>query len=167
MKKTILILVVGLAMGVVAADKDSDEKSPQFTKSHLAKAKEYYALINATPEDEKLLEDMVLTIIEPQLAPFQKLPADQYNQIKKAFANWMLHMFKDPAFLFQLQLETAKIYTEEELGQLIKFFKTPLGRKALRHTASLMKKGQEIGKRWGEDHAPELQKEIESILKGA
>ncbi|MDP7011550.1 MAG: DUF2059 domain-containing protein [Verrucomicrobiota bacterium] len=167
MKNTILILVVGLAMGVVAAGKDAEKNSPQFTKSHLAKAKEYYELVNSTPEDEKLLKDMVITMIEPLLAPFRKFPPDQYNQIKMAYTNWMFRMFKDPEWALKVQLETAKNFTEEELEGLIKFNKTPLGRKAVKTLPALMRNYQRIGKQWGTEHAPELQKEIERILKGA
>ncbi|MDQ1163494.1 hypothetical protein QE422_003862 [Chryseobacterium sp. SORGH_AS 447] len=44
----------------------------------------------------------------------------------------------------------AKYYTESELDELIRFYKTPIGQKVLVNTPLIMKESVEIGRDWGQ-----------------
>lgn len=45
----------------------------------------------------------------------------------------------------------SRHFTEEEIDQLILFFKSPLGRLYISRTNEVVKESMEVGKRWGEE----------------
>jgi hypothetical protein len=61
-----------------------------------------------------------------------------------------------------LQGDFAAIYmnafTEDEFKQMLAFYKTPAGRKALQKMPTLMEEGAAIGVKRVQEHMPELQK---------
>ncbi len=54
----------------------------------------------------------------------------------------------------------ASVYTEKELKDLIKFYRTPLGKKVVATTPELTAKGTELGQRIVAEHMTELQTAI-------
>jgi hypothetical protein len=65
--------------------------------------------------------------------------------------------------------DMAKIYmtefSESELNELVKFYQTPVGKKAVRRMPALMAKGAEIGQKRVQEHLPELQAAIAAEKK--
>lgn len=57
-------------------------------------------------------------------------------------------------------------YTDDELRQLVAFYRTPVGQKTVAITPRLMEQGAEIGRRTIEPHLPELQRRIQARLGG-
>ncbi|HVW24902.1 MAG TPA: DUF2059 domain-containing protein [Polyangiaceae bacterium] len=57
-----------------------------------------------------------------------------------------------------------KAFTENEFKQLLAFYKTPVGRKALQQMPALMEQGAALGLKRVQDHMTELQKMIEDSL---
>jgi hypothetical protein len=52
----------------------------------------------------------------------------------------------------------AREFTEPELRELLRFYQSPVGKKAATKIPALMQMGMEIGQRHVKDHMPELQK---------
>jgi len=59
----------------------------------------------------------------------------------------------------------AREFTEKELKELAKFYKTPIGRKTIEKMPQLMAAGMEIGQRRMQEHLPELQQAIAEKMK--
>ncbi|MCW3466046.1 DUF2059 domain-containing protein [Chitinophaga nivalis] len=55
----------------------------------------------------------------------------------------------------------AKYYTTEDIDELIRFYKTPVGQKAIQVTPLLMQESMEVGKVWGQQLAQKILKELE------
>jgi hypothetical protein len=56
----------------------------------------------------------------------------------------------------------ADAFTEEELGQVAAFYRTPAGKKVVEKTPELMTKGMELGVRRVQENQAELQQLIQS-----
>jgi hypothetical protein len=52
----------------------------------------------------------------------------------------------------------AREFTEPELRELLRFYQSPIGKKASSKIPALMQMGMEIGQRHVQEHMPELQK---------
>ncbi len=55
-------------------------------------------------------------------------------------------------------------YSENEIDDLLAFYKTPTGQKTLAITPKLMEKSQLMGMKWGQTLAPQIQKEVEAVF---
>ncbi|SEW52169.1 DUF2059 domain-containing protein [Chitinophaga arvensicola] len=54
----------------------------------------------------------------------------------------------------------AKYYTEEEIVELLKFYKTPIGQKVIQVTPQLMTESMEAGRSWGKKLAENIIQEL-------
>lgn len=65
--------------------------------------------------------------------------------------------------------EMVKLYvtefTESELKELVAFYQTPVGKKAIQKMPALMAKGAEIGQKKVQEHMPELQASIQAAVE--
>ncbi|MCC2547171.1 DUF2059 domain-containing protein [Hymenobacter sp. BT175] len=59
----------------------------------------------------------------------------------------------------------AREFTEKELRDLVKFYKSPTGQKYVSKQSSLMQSGMEIGQRRVRENMPELQRTVEEKMK--
>jgi len=104
---------------------------------------------------ENTLEQSIETAMEAQiagnsdLAPFH----DVMEQFLRKYMSW--ESVKD-----ELADLYAERFTEDELHQLTKFYRTDVGKKMARLTSDLMAKAGEIGQKKVEDHVSELQSMI-------
>lgn len=129
--------------------------SPPMTRadeaSHRKAAEGLLSLMNMDDLLNQTIDQMLQMQMKqnPVIAP--------YEQEMKAF-------FKKYMSWASLKDEMTKLYvdqfTESELGELTKFYQTPLGKKTLQKMPALMAKGAEIGQRKVQEHLPELQASI-------
>lgn len=70
-----------------------------------------------------------------------------------------------PALVEQFIEIYAKYFTDEELKQLLAFYETPLGQKAIKVMPQMLQEDMLLGRRWGEALAPTLIKRITEKLK--
>lgn len=54
----------------------------------------------------------------------------------------------------------AKYYSEADLDELVKFYKTPVGQKMISSTPLIMKESMEVGREWGQNLGKKLMDEI-------
>ncbi|GAB3307189.1 DUF2059 domain-containing protein [Hymenobacter tenuis] len=59
----------------------------------------------------------------------------------------------------------AREFSEKELKELAKFYRTPTGRKTITKMPELMQAGMEIGQKRMQEHMPELQQAIAEKMK--
>lgn len=85
----------------------------------------------------------------PELAPYQDV-----------FENWIRKVYAGNPLDKQMVRLYAETFTEPELRQMIAFYKTPVGQKALQKMPELMQKGVAIGQQLAQAHMPELQAAI-------
>ncbi|MDO3427228.1 DUF2059 domain-containing protein [Chryseobacterium sp. APV1] len=50
----------------------------------------------------------------------------------------------------------SKYYTESDLDELIKFYKTPIGQKTISNMPLIMNESMEVGREWGQNLAKKL-----------
>ena len=58
----------------------------------------------------------------------------------------------------------AQTFTEQELKELIAFYRTPLGRKVAAETPELSRRGAVVGAKIAAEHMPELQQMIQAKM---
>jgi hypothetical protein len=154
MRPAVLLLLALIAPAVGA------EPAAKPTPGHLAAAMELVDALNLT--DTAMAGASVA--LDAQIAANPDL--EPYRDVMKSWAGRTLSKENMQPRLAALY---ADAFTEAELRQLISFYKTPVGRKALDAMPRLMQEGAEIGKQLADEHAPELQKMIadrDAELKG-
>jgi len=60
----------------------------------------------------------------------------------------------------------AREFSESELKDLVKFYRSPTGQKFINKQPLLMQQGMEIGQKRVQEHLPELRETIEAKMKG-
>lgn len=89
------------------------------------------------------------------------------REIESAADAFFHKVMTDPA----LKTGAAKLYQEtfsdEELEELLLFYQTPLGRKALAHLPGILQQSMTLGQQLAEKHAPAFQDQLTDILAKA
>lgn len=57
-----------------------------------------------------------------------------------------------------------KYFTDDELKEMIRFYSSDLGRKAIKVMPSIMQEGMAAGQRWGESLGPQINRRIKEKL---
>lgn len=140
------MMVVVIGMLSVAPSAHADDKS------YRAALLEYFELADMDGLMQRSIEVMLTAQIQnnPQLAPF----APQLKQFFTKYIGWA-----------SLRDEFAQIYqkafTEAEFKEALAFYKTPVGRKALKQMPQLMEQGAQLGARRVQEHMAELQQMLQ------
>ena len=113
---------------------------------------------------EALLSQMNMDAVLNQAIDQMLQMQTKQNPAIAAYEQEMKAFLKKYMSWASLKDDMTKLYTEEftesELGELNKFYQTPLGKKTLQKMPALMSKGAEIGQRKVQEHLPELQASI-------
>jgi hypothetical protein len=141
-------VAVILALAVVPARADE--------KSHRGAAEELLKLMDM----DKLMQTSIDALLNAQIKANPAM-ARYRDVMKKFFAKHMSYasLKEDLIKLY------SKEFTEEELRDAIRFYKTPTGRKFLKKAPLLMQKGGELGMRRLQDNIEELKKMIKEAMK--
>ena len=145
MKPFFLSLLIGALALFPPAMTRADEASHRKAAESLLNLMNMDALL--TQSIDQMLQ--MQTKQNPAIAPYEQ----EMKAFLKKYMSWA-----------SLKDEMTKLYvdefTESELGELNKFYQTPLGKKTLQKMPALMAKGAEIGQRKVQEHLPELQASI-------
>lgn len=153
MRTTIFALLIGFAgASALAAEPDT----------HREAAREIYHL---TSPRETFISNFceVFKIQLKQLAE-QGIEESKIDQIQKASATYAEAIVDDPEFEKRMVSIYVETFTEPEIQELIRFYRTPTGKKALLKMPELFQKGGKVGQELAEKHQPEFQKAVQSIL---
>jgi len=135
------------------ASRDRDTGS---SKSHRAKVKELFALMDM----EKVLDAAVTESMAAQ---------ERANPALVQFRDIMLDFLRQ--YMSWKSLERGFIedymqtFSETEIEDMVAFYRTPTGAKAISAVPSLLERGSERGMSQVEKHLPELKKRIEERVK--
>ena len=144
MKQIFLALLLFAAVPVLnAQDKSSS--------SHYKAAEQTLTLMDMPTVLKNSIDQMVAAQVQsnPAIAPYETV----MKQFLVKYMSWD-----------SLKADMIKIYmdefTESELGELNKFYQTPVGRKTVEKMPTLMSKGAQLGGQRVQEHMPELQAAI-------
>lgn len=141
--KKLLFIVLGLAAFVVVESRACADEA-----SHRAAVGKLFATMNMEKTHAASLENILQqqSRANPAMGMLQGTMRDFLNK----YMGWV-----------SLKDDMAKIYqdafTEQELGELSKFYESPVGKKSMEQMPSLMAKGMAIAQERMKEHLPELQ----------
>jgi hypothetical protein len=140
-------IVVALLLFAVVPMLNAQDKN----SSHYKAAEQMLTLMDMPTVLKKSVDEMVAMQVQqnPSIAPYETV-------MKEFLAKYMSWD--------SLKADMIKIYmdefTESELGELNKFYQTPVGRKTVEKMPTLMSKGAQLGGQRVQEHMPELQAAI-------
>lgn len=142
--------VITTESGVAAA------RAPQSPRNHRSKIKELFALMEMQKIIDATLEDTISTQIKanPALA-----------QLKDVMLEFLAKHMSWKSLERGFVEDYMETFSQSEVEDMIAFYKTPTGAKAIAAMPALMKRGAQRGLESVEKHMPELQKTIEERLK--
>ena len=109
------------------------------------------------------------SIFEGQLQKLQEMgiPQKQVDEVRQATVRFAESTVNDPEFDKQMVAFYSSTFTEPEMQDLIKFYETPTGKKALKSLPELMRKGATIGQELAKKHEAKFRQEIQAIMTQA
>jgi uncharacterized protein len=150
MRITIPAILVCASL-LLAARASADEAS------HRAAVVEFFKLAEMDKLMDETMDGMMQAQLQmnPSMAPLQ-------DTFRKFIAKYMSWKALEPEFV-AIYLQN---FTEIEMKELITFYKTPTGRKALKLMPKLMQQGAQVGARRVQEHMPELVREMQQQQQG-
>jgi hypothetical protein len=168
LKKPLLLASLWVAMLAVApvctlvGVKFAAAAEASVDPARLAAAKD---LMEATGSAKQF--DAILPLLTQQLeGAFVKLRPDQANTIKEVF-RLMPERFsqrKQEAF-DQVAVVFAQNFTADELKELARFYRSPVGAKYVQLQPELFKQSMAIGQAWGRKIGQQIEQEVRQELK--
>jgi hypothetical protein len=160
----------GLAYGADAAPPDNPaaeapqaapapptaKPGPTPTASHLKTAAELLDIVHVDRTTKQTLDVLLKMQLQqqPKLQPYE----DVLRTFLQKYMSW--DSLKDDYARFY-----AEALTEDELKQIMAFYKTPVGQKAINTIPSLMAKGAALGQKRVQENRAELQEMINAKQK--
>jgi len=133
----------------------SAQEAPAVT-SHQKAARDLYRMVGGANTAEADADAMLsaMTGSNPQLA--------EYNDVIK---KWYQKVFASGTFEMEIGNLYAQFFTEQEIKELMVFYKTPLGQKTLKTLPEIMKQGAMIGAKHAEANIEELRAMLTEAMK--
>ena len=154
------ILGVSLVLGCVAAIASAQERTDDY--SHRAAAGELLELLS--PKDA--FKSAFMVGMEPFFRQISaQVSETQLSEIKAAADRLSDKVAADPELSRQLIDVYVKEFSESEIRELLAFYRTPIGKKALAKMPQLMQMGAKIGEQVTSKYLSEYQAEIAQILQ--
>lgn len=124
--------------------------------SHQQAAHEFYRLIGGANTAEAGADAMLsaMTSSNPQLAEY-----------KDVIRKWYHKVFATTTFEKEVALLYTQFFTEQEIRELMAFYRTPVGQKALKTLPEIMKQAAMIGAKHAEANTEELRAMLTEAMK--
>lgn len=122
--------------------------------SHRAAVLEYFKLADMEKFMNETMDQMLQAQVQmnPGMTPYQQL-------FKDFLAKYMAWKVVEPEFVTLYM----KAFTEAEMKQMLAFYRTPIGKKALRETPRLMQQGGQIGAKRVQENMSELMQQMQQV----
>jgi len=146
----VALAAVALALGSPARAEDT-AKAPQ-TRPALELFEAMGGTTTAAAGADAMIGAMAAS--QPELAQYQD-----------AIRAWYTKVFAGDEFANEMAALLEATYTEQEMRELMAFYKTPVGRKSLQVLPTVARESALIGSRLAERHTDELQSMIEEAMK--
>jgi hypothetical protein len=130
--------------------------------SHKAAAEEMLD-INKVPE---VMEKSFLTVMEPNFQAMKAggMPEEGVKEMRDAVTKWYGETLKWDVMKPKFVELYVQEFTEAELKEIVAFYKTPVGQKALDKMPDLMQKGSVIGQDLAQANQQALGAEMQRII---
>ena len=104
---------------------------------------------------------------KPFVEEFKKqgLPAEAIREIETAASAYFHQLMSDPELKQGVVDLYNKIFSADELIELIHFYQTPTGKKALIQMPKIFGEAMQLGQKHAAKYAPKFQIQLEAILK--
>ncbi len=129
--KSIFYTLVFITLPFISFSQDSKNK----------KVKEFLEVSGAA----KMGEQVVSSMIEMFKSSYSDVQIEFWNEFKKEIKSDQLIDLVTPIY--------AKHYTEQELNELINFYKSPIGQKTVNLLPVITEESMAVGQQWGMDIA--------------
>ncbi len=108
--------------------------------------------------------EAMMPMIE-QMAGKLKLDSVGKEELKGIFRAWFDEDIDRSKIISEIKKHYTKIFTDDEIIAITKFYQTPAGKKFLKESPQLMKLGAQIGMQEGQSKQVELMERIKPFLK--
>jgi hypothetical protein len=146
-----------LALGVVSGcngQKSATTSNTSTSASYDADVKEFMALTGSDSVGQQMANYISGSIIGSLTAQRKDVTEKQVAAAKAEVDSFLAG--KVPELTDRLSGLYKKYYTQEEIKQLIAFYKTPVGTKFAQLTPTIGREGTMLGEQWGQQLGPEL-----------
>ncbi len=99
-----------------------------------------------------------------KLAHNDKINATQIQQVKQAALDFSDKIYNDKSYSSGMRQLYNTHFNEAELAELLRFYSTPTGQKALKKLPLLFKQASQIGKRLAQKYQSSFQQDLKRIL---
>lgn len=140
----------------VAQEQDQEQQDPAFQIVKLTNTREAF-------------QRAIAVSMEPSLKQVEesgKATQQQIQKIRKAVIQYADEIYDDPDYVQSFAAIYRKEFTNDELQQLLDFYRTPLGKKTLDKMPLLFQQGAEIGQRLGRKYQPGFARAVQAIMAG-
>ncbi len=111
--------------------------------------------------------DAALASFEPVLNQFrtQGLPEEAVTEIELAARGYFTKVMTDEGLRNDVAKLYGELFNEDELEELLAFYQTPVGQKALFEMPKVLGEAMKLGQKHAEKYAPDFQKEVQAIVE--
>lgn len=135
---------------------ETNERAADSPKSHRGRVKELFALMDMQTVIDASRDEMIAAQLKanPMLEPFKDIMHDflsehvSWRSLERGFID-----------------DYVETFSQAEIEDMIAFYKTPTGAKAISSMPELMKRGAQRGVERVQKHMPELQKKLQERIK--
>jgi uncharacterized protein len=112
----------------------------------------------------KQMSDMVVTQMTQAIKKIRPdLPSELFDVLREEVIGVIEESL--PVYVSTIIPLYHKHYTHDEIKELIRFYHTDLGKKAIRIMPTLMQESMSLGQQWGQALAPEIQRRVKERFK--
>ncbi len=151
---TLLLALMPLNFALAQEQGDTKEKRP---------AHELLGLLNV----ERMMFDTSKVAFSPFLKQFkgQGYSDEAVKEVSEAADAYFGQVSGDPDLKEEMAKMYEKVYTVEELKELIAFYKSPVGQKSLQLMPSLTQEGGKMGEKYAEKYSAGFKEQLNRIMK--
>ena len=108
--------------------------------------------------------EAMLPVVENMSAKLA-LNMEQEEELKEIFRTWFNEDFDKQKLVGEIKEIYTKSFSEEEIKEITRFYKTPVGKKFLELSPALMKEGARLGMLEGQQKQGKLRERIYPFLE--
>ena len=153
----VLPLVLGcLVVGSVAVADDA---------SHRKAAKEMLVVTHAESLGAAMSEQIVSMIEQQMRGAVESLPPAELQKFQKELGRMITHDLRFEIMQDELIEVYIATFSEQDLRDMVAFYKTPLGQKMLEKLPVVIQQSMEVGQKHALAMAPQINAKVEAFMK--
>jgi hypothetical protein len=106
----------------------------------------------------------MLPVVEQMAAKF-KLDSQGKEELKDIFRTWFNEDIDRLKVMNEIKKQYSKVFTDEEINKITKFYQTPVGKKFLEKSPELMQLGAQAGMQEAQIKQAKLMERVKPFLE--